>query len=251
MKMNHRARALIMAGTLAASVGLASCGSDENATVEPAAAPEATQAPATETVVVTQAPPETEEPESAETTQEPAPETEEPAAETEEPAPEGGDLPEGATAPGTKLAFGESATVNYAYGDEGGLMKVTVTSIDKGKPEDLDALDLGDQAAGLTPYYINVDIEGVDATSEKLTYASLGGAIDGLLGDGSGAQTLSIIGNFEPCNEEDFGEFDADSKVSTCVPYLASGDAKVESAKWADYDSPYDSLDGDPIVWSK
>lgn len=241
----------MIAGTLASSVVLASCGSDDDATVEPAAAPEATQAPATETVVVTQAPPE-----AAPETQEPAPEetSEEPAATEEDAGDEGSgstDVPEGATAPGTELKIGEPATVMYKSGGEAGLINVTVTSIDKGKESDLDELDLGDKAAGLTPYYVNIEVEGADSSAKNLEFSSMIGAIDGLLADGSDAQTLSVIGDFKPCPYEDLGEFDEGVKIETCDSFLAGGDSEVTGAQFAAYDSPYDSYDGDPIVWTE
>ncbi len=239
MKSSSRARTWVVACACATTLGLASCGSDDDTTtVEPAANEEASSENA-------EPAPTTAEDTAVET--EEATESEDSAAETE-----GEDSPPGeATAPGTELKFGDPATVEFTYADEPGLINVTVTSIEKGEEADLEPLDLGDQASGLTPYYINIEIEGADASSEALTYASVDGAFDGLLADGSGAQSLSIIGDFEPCDSTDLGEFGEGTTVTTCVPYLASGDAAVESATYRAYDSPYDSLDGEPIVWSE
>lgn len=141
--------------------------------------------------------------------------------------------------------------MEWSYANETALLKITVTSIEKGDPADLDVLDLGDQAAGLTPYYINVEVEGADDSATKMAYASIDGDFDGLLGDGTEGQSLSIIGDFEPCDTSDFGEsFGPGEKVTTCVPYLAGGESAVESARFAPYEGPYGPLDGQPLVWN-
>lgn len=62
-------------------------------------------------------------------------------------------------------------------------------------------------------------------------------------------KSLSIIGDFEPCDTSDFGKsFGPGEKVTTCVPYLAGGESAVESARFSPFDGPYELLDGQPLV---
>lgn len=219
------------ASALIAVTGLAACGGEEPQVQDPEA-----ESPSS----------------SEETTEEPTQETtEEP---TEEPTKTEGSAAagaEGTTAPGTELTFGEQATVEWSYAEETALLKITVASIEKGDPADLDVLDMGDQVAGLTPYYSNVEIEGADDSASKMAYASIDGDFDGLLGDGSEGQSLSIIGDFPPCDSSDFGEsFGPGETVTTCVPYLASGESVIESARFSPFEGPYELLDGDPLIWT-
>ena len=58
------------------------------------------------------------------------------------------------TPKGTTLALGEQATVPFESSDVTGAVGVTVDRIDAGTPADLEPLDLGDRAAGLTPFYV-------------------------------------------------------------------------------------------------
>ncbi|MBS4753471.1 hypothetical protein KG112_11720 [Nocardioides sp. zg-ZUI104] len=154
------------------------------------------------------------------------------------------------TAPGTELAIGEPAVVPFTSGtDSSGTVEVTITEIKKGSADDLKPLNLGDRAAGLVPYYIQVNVKGVSG-SETLAHTSINESIEGALPDGSRAQTLSIIGTFEPCDNVSFpGEFADGTSYTTCVPYLAQESTEVSSARYAQRDSEYSSYDGKPVVW--
>lgn len=119
--------------------------------------------------------------------------------------------------------------------NKGGTVEVTitVTSIDKGEPADLTPLNLGDRAAGMTPYYVRMTVEG-GTGAEALPYQSFGD-IDGLLGDGSRAGSLIVVGDFAQCDGGSFPkDFAAGASFETCVPFLAAGDAAVTGAQWQD-----------------
>lgn len=227
MRSSNRARALFAVFALAAFGSLASCGSGEELTVEPTVDGEQTT--------------ETEEPTKS-VTEDMAAETEAESAET---------LPEGATAPGTELAIGDQATVQTTHRGKPGLINVMVTSIDEGDPADLDSLELGDEMAGLTPYYVNLEIEGADASAEALSYATVDGSFGGLLADGAGAVRLGPIGDFEPCDSSDLGEFGEGKTATTCIAFLARGETMVTGATYLAFDSPYAVADGQPLIWSQ
>ena len=138
------------------------------------------------------------------------------------------------TPEGAQLAVGDSALVPCGV-NKGGMAEVTitVTSIDMGAPEDLAPLNLGDRAAGMTPYYVRMTVVG-GTGSEALPYQSFGD-IDGLLGDGSRAGSLIVMGDFAQCDGGSFPkDFAAGSSFETCVPFLAAGDAAVTGAQWQD-----------------
>ncbi|GAA4812295.1 hypothetical protein ACFQ0K_04655 [Nocardioides caeni] len=193
------------------------------------------------------------EPDNEDTTSEEATdETEEPtddasteATESTSQAVPSGDL----TPAGTELALGEAATVSFSSGDGSGTVQVVVDEITVGTPADLEPLDLGDQAAGFVPYYIQVTVTGVSGSAELGNY-SINESIEGLLPDGEKAQTIYIIGDFAPCEEETFpGDFSDGASFETCVTYLAQESTEVAAAQYAPREGDYNSYDGEPVVW--
>lgn len=178
--------------------------------------------------------------------------SEEPSTEpTESESADTGAAPTGdVTAPGTELAIGEGATVPFESGNDGsGVIEIVVDEIAEGKPADLAPLDLGDQAKGLVPYYINLTVTGVSG-SDTLQNYSVNEDVEGLLPDGSEAQALSIIGSWEPCDNESFpGDFADGTSFTTCIPYLAPEASEVAGAQYAPYEGDYNPVDGAPVVW--
>lgn len=155
------------------------------------------------------------------------------------------------TEPGTELALGEAATLPFESGDGSGVIEVVVDEIVQGKPADLDEFkkDLGDQIKGYTPYYIKLTVTGVSG-SDTLQNYSINEDVEGVLGDGSEAQALSIIGSWDKCDNVSFpGDFADGSSYSTCVPYLANQGTEVAGAQYAPYEGPYNTVDGAPVVW--
>lgn len=162
------------------------------------------------------------------------------------PAPEGG-----FTKQGTELKFGEKALVPFKSMGMLGTIGVTATEIKKGDPAELAPLKLGDQAAGLTPFYVNFVVTNESASDFKFT--SLGLA-SGQLADGSRAQRVSVIGDFPPCDNssaaKDFTTKGA--SYTTCVLTLAGGSSMVTAATYTGLtDSGFPDTDygRDPIVW--
>lgn len=239
-----------MASVALAGVFLAGCGAEEEPAAttpagttgeEAATTEEQTEDPAVETQQATQAP-------AAQTTEDDASQTEDTTEETAAAA--GGELEGDFTPPGTTLALGETATVPFEYGDGKGVLAFTVTDIEKGEPADLEELDLGDQAAGLTPYYIRITAEGVDESAASLAYSSFTGEFDGLLPDGSTGSTIYLVGDWDKCENTNLpGDFAQGDTVETCLAVAAGGDVEVTSVRYAALDTDYEMFDGEPLLW--
>lgn len=150
-----------------------------------------------------------------------------------------------APAPGTELALGQGASFDFSYGDSSGVIEMTVTSIDQGDPAELAPLELGDQVAGLVPYYIRTTVANVGDTEMSFVTPN---SLKGILPDGTQAQDVSIIGDFAPCNKEDSGaDFVPGSSYDTCDVVLANEAVEVVGAQyWGD---PYGLVADEGLFW--
>ncbi|NXY98181.1 hypothetical protein HYE82_28190 [Streptomyces sp. BR123] len=149
---------------------------------------------------------------------------------------------------GQTFKLGETATVPFDYGStKGGTIALTVTAIEQGNPADLDVFKLGDQVKGKVPYYIRYTVKNVGSTD--LSFASVG-HMKGLLGDGSEAGKLSVIGKFDKCPAESLpkGFTNGQTQTGCAVALAPSAETKVSAAEyWGD---PYNSLNkGKGLVW--
>ncbi|MFF5703854.1 hypothetical protein ACFY7H_15310 [Streptomyces sp. NPDC012794] len=150
---------------------------------------------------------------------------------------------------GQAFKIGETATVPFSYGsNKGGQLALTVASIEQGDPADLEPLKLGDKAKGLVPYYIRYTVKNTGTTD--LSYSSVG-HIKGLLGDGSEAQGVSVIGKFDKCKDNSLPKgFTNGQSQTNCVIALAPAAAKVSGAEY--WGNPYNNLSSPPqksLTW--
>ncbi|WP_328927979.1 hypothetical protein OG429_27880 [Streptomyces sp. NBC_00190] len=162
-----------------------------------------------------------------------------------------GDAPAGAAGTaksGQTFKLGEAATVPFSYGsNKGGQIAITVTAIEQGTLSDLDAMKLGDKVSGKVPYYIRYTVKNTGTTD--LSFSSVG-HIKGLLGDGSEAQGLSVIGKFEKCPNESLpkGFTNGQTQTSCAVALAPSAQTKVSAAEY--WGEPYNSLSNNKgLVW--
>ena len=221
-------RRLAACGLLVTSLALTACGGSQ----EPAAAPASPSAQA------------------------PSPSPSVSAAASASAAPVG-EVDLGAVTPaGAQLKIGEKAVFAITGAIENGqrvkgTVGVTVTAITAGKQADLAPLKLGDQAKGLVPHYTRITITNESGSS----FARLDvPGPRGLLADGSRAQTVSIIGDFAPCDgmaaPKDFTTKGASYEI--CEVSLAPAAAKVTGAQSI---GPTVDVEGapdygrDPVVW--
>uniref|UniRef100_A0AAU2VFK9 Lipoprotein n=1 Tax=Streptomyces sp. NBC_00003 TaxID=2903608 RepID=A0AAU2VFK9_9ACTN len=148
------------------------------------------------------------------------------------PAPAGGG---GTAKAGQSFKIGEAAQIPFSHGTTTkGTIALTVTSIDQGQPGDLAPLKLGDKVRGKVPYYVRYSIKNTGTTD--LAYASVG-HIKGLLGDGTEAQDLMVIGTFDKCPSDSLPKGFTNGHTATgCAVALApSAATKVASAEyWGD-----------------
>ncbi|MFD9570562.1 hypothetical protein ACFWBI_12005 [Streptomyces sp. NPDC059982] len=140
----------------------------------------------------------------------------------------------GAAKPGQQYKIGEAAEFPFASGSTKGQIALSVTKIEQGQAADLDVLKLGDKAKGKVPYYIHYTVKNTGTTDLSFTSVS---HIKGLLGDGSEAEDLYIIGKFDKCKDDSLPKgFTNGQTQSSCAVALApSADTKVAGAKyWGD-----------------
>lgn len=154
----------------------------------------------------------------------------------------------GTAKPGQVFKIGEAAEIPYDYGDfKGSRLALTVTAIEQGTPADLEGLGLGDKANGKVPYYIRYTVKNIGTTD--MSYASVG-HVRGLLGDGTAAQSLAVIGRFEKCKGESMPKGFANGQTqTTCAIALApSAQTKVAGAAYGG--NPYNAANrSEAITW--
>lgn len=154
------------------------------------------------------------------------------------------------TKPGTELKFGDKAMVPFSYAKKTGVLGITAVGIKAGTKADPAKLKLGDKAKGFMPYYVTFKLTNESGTD--FSYLSLTGT-DGLLGDGSSAQSVILFGKFAPCAGEvatrDF--ITKGSTLTTCELELAGIGAKVVGANYSKYPSDDKGPDygSEPITW--
>jgi hypothetical protein len=173
------------------------------------------------------------------------PEVEDVDDQAEEAEPEGGGEAADFPAEGTELAIGQGASFPFDYGDSSGEIEMTVTEIEEGSAADLDVLDLGDEAAGMTPYYIRTTITNVGDT--ELSFVSPN-SLKGVLPDGGHATDVSIIGDFAPCpNESSPSDFTNGDSYEACDVVLVNEAQEIAGAQY--WGEPYGLMDGEGLYW--
>lgn len=152
----------------------------------------------------------------------------------EDPVPSGAHTP-----PGTELAFGEQAVLPFEYGDSKGTIGLTVKAVETGTEADL--ADFGDDAKGLTPYFIQLSVANLGGTD--LANTSVG--VDGVLA-GGGATGVVLIGDSPKCENAsapaDFTEIG--TTYETCVLSGSQGPA-VTGVEFNQGEGYSDK----PIIW--
>ena len=110
----------------------------------------------------------------------------------------------GTTAPGTALALGAPATVNYKPGIKSNSptyrLRVTVDSITKAPASDLNGVELEKEQQGKTPYYVKLSITNLgegNASAEDGVPAVGFQTVDDR---GQQGQELTLLGTFRPCD---------------------------------------------------
>ncbi|MFI1799707.1 hypothetical protein ACH427_20470 [Streptomyces sp. NPDC020379] len=132
---------------------------------------------------------------------------------------------------GDNLKLGQAAKIPFTYGSTKGEISLAVTSIDQGDPADLASLNLGDQVKGKVPYYIRYSVTNAGTTD--LSYSAVN-HMKGHLPDGTEAQDLMVIGDFDKCKSDALPSgFTGGKTAQGCAVALApSSSVKVTSAEY-------------------
>ncbi|MBE4738050.1 hypothetical protein [Streptomyces caniscabiei] len=137
---------------------------------------------------------------------------------------------DGTAKAGSKAKLGEPVLLRYEGGTKSGVLEVTVTGIEKGDKADVASLGLEGDAKKMTPYYVRATIK--NAGKNDLSHA----AVDppgGLLGDGTAARQLLVIGTFAPCDSyPKTKKFPPGASYETCAPVFADPGTEVTGAAW-------------------
>lgn len=152
-------------------------------------------------------------------------------------------------APGTELGLGEPAVLELQYLSDGGTgtVEVTVDAIRQGTQAELDSLELGADAAGLLPWYVDVTLTRVGGEGD-LANGDLASDLDIYTASGSPTSSIVEFSTFEPCNGQSAPDpFDPGTSYSTCVLVAADAADQVTSVKYGPFDSDYEDA---PVVWT-
>lgn len=150
------------------------------------------------------------------------------------------------TEAGAELAVGDTATVPFSSDDELVPVEITVEGIEQGPAADLAELDLGDDAAGMVPWYVRVTIANPGSTD--LSFQDPGGNLDGLDDQGDPAGLVILMSSFEPCDSESAPDSFVDgASYETCLLYLVPEAGALQGVQYQEFDTPYYD---DPVVWT-
>jgi hypothetical protein len=157
----------------------------------------------------------------------------------------------GTTAPGTMLALGAPATVNYKPGIKSNSptyhLRVSVSSITKAPASDLNGVELEKEQQGKTPYYVKLSITNLgegNASAEDGVPAVGFQTIDDR---GQQGQELTLLGTFRPCDSgTQPKQFTRGVTYSTCQVYLVGGGGSIVKDEWTGSGDAYAEK---PIVW--
>lgn len=158
----------------------------------------------------------------------------------------------GTTAPGTKLTPGTPAIVNYKPGVKSNSptyrMQVTVVSIDKGSPSELNGVELEKAQQGQTPYYVHLRIRNEGAGNVAAEEINPAAGFQTTDDRGQPGQELTILGKFRTCETGSVPkQFTKGVTWNTCNLYLVGGGGSIVSASWTGGGG--EAYSENPIVW--
>jgi hypothetical protein len=167
----------------------------------------------------------------------------------------------GLTPPGTQLKLGQQATIAWIPPTgvtvesrlKGVKMRVVVTSIKQGSPDDVKDLNLDPGEQGATPYYVKVKFTAVDDVGEKAVTDDPSLTFDAFDDRGQQQDGITIIGGFEPCEPVKAPKaFTPGKSYETCLTYLLKGGGSIQRVQWADGPTTKDATmpyHDKPIAW--
>jgi hypothetical protein len=158
----------------------------------------------------------------------------------------------GTTAPGSTLALGAPALVDYKPGVKTNSptyrLRVSVLGIAKGAQADLNGVELEKAQQSKTPYYVRLRVTNVgsgNASAEEGVPAAAFQAIDDR---GQQGQELTVLGNFRPCESgTQPKQFTRGVTYQTCEVFMVGGGGSIVKDEWT---GSVDAYTEKPIVWT-
>ncbi|MGN6188044.1 MAG: hypothetical protein ACTHOE_04035 [Conexibacter sp.] len=235
----RRIAALVVAGALVA--GMAACGSSSNDGGSGGGLTKAASAPADTT--------------SAATTETTATTTTTTADSSSSASTSGGLTP-----PGTKLGFGDQATVGWVPpskysvngAQKGYKLQVSVDSIEKGSIGDFKNIDLDADQKRSTPYYVKVTVKALEDVKTGTDDPDI--SFDAIDDRGQEQGSVTFFGTFERCDDKQVPRpFTNGKSYESCITYLMPGGGSIDEVQWKSGPSKKNAVSpyfDKPIVWS-
>jgi hypothetical protein len=152
------------------------------------------------------------------------------------------------TAPGTKLAVGQTAKVAYAPAastdkSKASTLLVTVRSFEKGSLSDFNGVQLDATEKASTPYYVKVHVTNLGP--HAIDVDSSAAAIEGVDNTGNNQSSVTFIGEFPRCPDTASTKPLGTGKgYDDCLTFLVPGGITRIS-----YNGTSDYIDS-PVTWS-
>ncbi len=154
----------------------------------------------------------------------------------------------GIVAPGTKLAVGQSAMVNYDPAgstdkSKAAKLQVTVQSFTKGTLSDFNGIQLDANEKASTPTYVKVHVTNLGPASVDIDGTAA--AIEGVDNTGNNQSSVTFIGDFPKCPDSASTKpIGTGSGYDDCLTFLVPGGITKVS-----YNGTNDYINS-PVTWA-
>jgi hypothetical protein len=153
----------------------------------------------------------------------------------------------GLTPNGTRLKFGQTATVGYSYGSgpTTGPYELTVT-VRKGSISDLSGFELDAQTKLGVPFYITEVVKNVGKAAGQVS--GWGGALTVENAAGDDLDSITLLGDFPTCQGNPPDTLAPGRQFTECDVYIAPRGQSVASVAYQNYDNT--TLDQTTVTWT-
>lgn len=157
----------------------------------------------------------------------------------------------GTTAPGTNLALGAPALVDYKPGVNNNSptyrLQVTAVSIEKGSQAELAGVELEKSEQGKTPYYVKLQIRNEGAGNASAEDGAPETGFQAIDDRGQQGQELTVLGTYRPCpSGTPPKQFTRGVSYNTCQIFLVGSGGSIVKEQWI---GSVDKYSENPIVW--
>jgi hypothetical protein len=145
------------------------------------------------------------------------------------------------TAPGSQLAFGDTATVEYTAQNATATLDLTVRSAEKGSLDDFSGFDTGDTLVrNANFYYVRVRVENVG----KTPFGNAEVPLWGISGQDRLLPPVKFTTTFDTCPTENLpARFRPGDTFGTCLVFLSPDKGSLEGVSYRP------TVDFTPIEW--